>query len=168
MLNTECMRFLEKDLEEIIFNSDKKEILKRGLYLPKYLKRQLRIGNYGIADLVGYELSFDDDSWNGKKMNINIYELKQDKISVSAFFQAIRYARGVKSYIEKKHYLKLHNTAINIILIGRSIDLSSDICYLRELISSSAFSISLVTYSYDIDGLNFKNHQGYILTNEGF
>lgn len=161
------MKFLEKDLEEIIFTSDKNEILKRGLHLPKYLKRQLRIGNYGIADLVGYESVFDEDSWTGKKMNISIYELKQDKISVSAFLQAIRYARGIKSYIDKKYDLKLYNSTINIYLIGRSIDFSSDVCYLPDLISSSNFTVKLITYSYDIDGLKFKTHKGYQLTNEG-
>jgi hypothetical protein len=49
------MKFLEKDLEEIIFNSCKIKLCNRGLTLPEKIKRQVRIGNYGVADLIGFE-----------------------------------------------------------------------------------------------------------------
>ena len=49
------MKFFEKDLEEIIYLSDKDKLSDRGLYLNGKLKRQLRIGNYGVADLIEYK-----------------------------------------------------------------------------------------------------------------
>ena len=51
------MNFLEKDLEEIIYNTDKEMLTERGLpYHPfETFKRQLKIGNYGIADLVSFK-----------------------------------------------------------------------------------------------------------------
>ena len=53
------MKFLEKDLEEIIWDAYKNDKLSlinnRGLFINGLIKRQLRIGNYGIADLVQEE-----------------------------------------------------------------------------------------------------------------
>ena len=46
------MKFLEKDLEDIIFEAPREELAKRGLHIEGKMYRQLRIGNYGIADLV--------------------------------------------------------------------------------------------------------------------
>ena len=46
------MKFLEKDLEEIIFETSNKELNERGLFVYGKKYRQLRIGNYGVADLV--------------------------------------------------------------------------------------------------------------------
>jgi len=48
------MKFLEKDLEEIIFNADMKDLPEKGLHFTGVIKRQLRIGNYGVADLVTF------------------------------------------------------------------------------------------------------------------
>ena len=33
-------------------------------------------------------------------LNITVFELKKDKVGISAFFQAIRYCKGIKSYLE--------------------------------------------------------------------
>ena len=48
------MKFLEKDLEQIIFESGRDSLRERGLSISGKLLRQLRIGNYGIADLVEF------------------------------------------------------------------------------------------------------------------
>ena len=46
------MRFLEKDLEQIIHESGMDQLNERGLPIDGKMFRQMRIGNYGIADLI--------------------------------------------------------------------------------------------------------------------
>lgn len=162
------MKFLEKDLEEIIFTSNKFELFTRGLYIPPKLKRQLRIGNYGIADLIGFDIETTEDGYFNKRMKITVYELKQEKVSVSAFLQALRYAKGIKRYLDLRYGSRYDDPYFNLVLIGSSIDLTSDICYLPDLVSSDKISVQLLTYSYEINGLKFKHHKGYKLSREGF
>lgn len=98
------MNFLENDLEEIIYKANKDFLADRGLYLKRgKLFRQLRIGNYGILDL----LEFDRPRYSKQmKMVIpgvcHVLELKKDKIGMSAFLQAVGYARGIQRYLYKK------------------------------------------------------------------
>jgi hypothetical protein len=78
------MKFLEKDLEQIIWDADKEILSERGLNLDGKLKRQLKIGNYGIADLIHFKrpVSYYDKQEN-KRFNvenglIEIIELKNE------------------------------------------------------------------------------------------
>lgn len=154
------MRFLEKDLEEIIFTSCKEELGNKGIQIPKLLFRQLRIGKYGIADFVGFDRA---------RKTITVYELKQDNVSVSAFIQGIRYVKGIKQFLSKRKLWRLYHCNINLILVGRKIDLTSDIVYLPDIISIYMnFELKLLTYSYDLDGITFTEHRDYSLMDEGF
>lgn len=171
------MKFLEKDLEQIIFEADRNELEKKGLDIQGVLFRQLQLGPYGIADLVTFERSREDwfyDKELGRKIKINqtphiitIYELKKDNISVSAFFQAVNYARGVQRYFENKGRHDFYK--INIVLIGKTLDLTSSVSFLPEVFSEdydervncSISNVSLITYDYGINGLIFKNHFSY-------
>ena len=88
----------------------------------------------------------------------------------------IRYLKGIRRYLNKRNIEDNYNYKIT--LVGRSIDLSSSFVYLTDLISSydlqvrleeeSVFKLSIYTYSYDIDGLNFDEVSDYKLTHEGF
>ena len=101
------MDFFEKDLEEIIFNADKEKLRKKGLDVYGKLYRQLRIGNYGVADLVEVRKSYKEDDYAKNKyipiLIITIYELKKDIVGISAFFQSINYLKGIMSYMSKHH-----------------------------------------------------------------
>jgi hypothetical protein len=177
------MKFLEKDLEEIIFDSDHNDLYERGLDFctkPFIKKRQLRIGNYGVADLVflNRPYYFEDNRF-GQHENykeISVLELKKDTININSLLQAVRYAKGIQRYLNR--YKDDHNDYyLNIVLIGKNVN-KGDFIYLTDLVSSinstssnGAFgmtSIYFYTYNYEIDGLNFKCHSGYKLTNEGF
>jgi len=165
------MKFLEKDLEEIIFNADNELLRQRGLYLTEKLKRQVRIGNYGIADLIGFKRPLFDIT-NGFRMlndqgRIQIIELKNDKVNVSAFLQAVNYLRGIKNYLNKRNF-KTHNYIFEIVLIAKNIDKDSAFIYLTDLVKSENFEISYYTYKYDIDGIRFNYESGYELSNQGF
>ena len=159
------MTFLEKDLETIIWEASDSMLEKRGLPFSGKRFRQLHIGNYGIADLVTAEREP-----NG--LNITIYELKQDRIGIGAFLQAVGYARGIKSYLERRR--NFHSFYISIALIGRDIDTSGCLCYLTDLIyGAEQFngvinSLWFYTYKYNIDGIRFRDNSDYTLTKEGF
>jgi len=170
------MKFLEKNLEQIIFESYDK-LNERGLSVDGKLYRQLKIGNYGIADLVTLK---KPHYFKGYKTHycgmITVYELKQDKIGVSAFLQALRYLNGIKSYLRKRNLDT--KFSYKIVLIGSEIENDTNFVYLSNFIEDyeqgfenfyeKHFYLELITYSYDFDGINFNTETGYHLKNEGF
>lgn len=164
------MDFLEKDLEEIVYKASNEQLDKCGLRVRGKRFRQLIIGNYGICDMITVQAIKTDAGYY--YYNVTIYELKKDKIELSTFTQTIKYARGVISYLEKRIQRPI---AINIVLIGRKINLCSDVVYLPRLISQYAYpstginSLQIYTYDYKINGLSFiEMSSDYVLTNEGF
>jgi len=165
------MNFLEKDLEEIIYKSDKELLQKKGLPIYGKLLRQLRIGNYGTADIVEVDRSYIDGANSiYPYLKITVYELKKDKIGISAFLQAVRYVKGIKKYIEKRG---INSYSLHITLIGKDLDLNSSFCYLPDILNDycSEFGenfLSNYTYKYGINGLEFNDELNYSLTNEGF
>lgn len=165
------MKFLENDLEEIIYTTSKNKLIEKGLPVYGKLFRQLRIGNYGIADLVEIERISEIHNNNvWQKLIITIYELKKDKIGISAFLQAVGYLKGIKRYIEVKYPL-ICDLEFKIVLIGSKVDTSSTFTYLTDLlptISDGEDFLANYTYSIDIDGLEFNRIWGYKLNDEGF
>jgi hypothetical protein len=172
------MNFLEKDLEEIIFTSCRKELDKRGFHIGEKstLLRQKKIGNYGIADLIEISKPYYHTCFKHIcKGSINVIELKQDKIGISAFLQALQYLKGIKSYLEKRGLDQLFN--FEITLIGKSIDTNSSYVYLSEFTNeyfenivndNSSFILRNYIYKYNIDGIYFNDVNIHNLKNEGF
>lgn len=169
------MEFLEKDLETIIWESNNEKLLDRGLYgvYGCKLYRQLKIGNYGVADLVSIGRSniYEDEE---PHLIITVFELKKDKVGISAFLQAIRYCKGIKRYLEKRNF---NNFKLNISLVGKDVDMSGDFIYITDLIgnvgsNSECFGvidkIDFYTYKYELDGLYFESKNEYSLIEEGF
>lgn len=161
---------MEKELEQIIWESDKTQLENRGLSLYGTLYRQKPIGNYGIADIIQVEKAY---SKNKPYLIIDVLELKQEKIGISAFLQAVRYAKGIQSYLEGR---KVKNYILNIKLIGKELDMSGSICFLPDLIDvnkkilnfGKLNSVKFITYEYSLNGLMFKEEKGYKLIKEGF
>ena len=167
------MKFIEKDLEQIIFESGRDSLDERGLVINGILKRQLKIGNYGIADLVEIQKPFYDGPEKRffQYGRIIIYELKKEQIGISAFLQAVKYAKGISEYLQSKN--KQHLFAIDIVLIGKSIDTSGSFCLIPSILNVKNYecfdtSISFYTYKIDIDGIWFEEHNNYDLKNKGF
>lgn len=164
------MKFLEKELEQIIWESDKAQLENRGLSLYGTLYRQKPIGNYGIADIIQVEKAY---SKNKPYLIIDVLELKQEKIGISAFLQAVWYAKGIQSYLEGR---KVKNYILNIKLIGKELDMPGSICFLPDLIDvnnkilnyGKLNSVKFITYEYSLNGLMFKEEKGYKLIKEGF
>lgn len=166
------MNFLEKDLEEIIFNkfgeeNGLKELAASGLVMPtrRRYERQKRIGGYGVADILGISYAKDEDG--DVNYYIDVYELKKDKIGTSAFLQAVGYCKGIQRYLISRGIDKwrIHT---NIVLIGKSIDTSDNFIYLTDILNcSNMFLLRFYTYEYDFDGIKFVIQKNYSLINEG-
>ncbi len=140
------MDFLEKDLEDIIFNSPQGLLRERGLFCfyHHHIFRQVNIGAYGIADLVSMWRSRD-------YINIRIYELKNKILNPESFWQLTRYMKGIKHAL---YDLNLKNKRIDVngVLLGREIDMNSNFCFLPTIQSK----ISIFTYNYNYDGIKFE------------
>lgn len=149
------MNFLEKNLEDIIFETPNDLLHERGFFIFGKKKRQVKIGNYGIADIITYHRA-------GGRLFINILELKKDKISTDTLLQSLNYAKGVSRYLQKRSFD--FDVSLRIKLIGREIDTNSSFCYLPDFFNS----IEIYTYDYGFDGIHFKMECDYKLTNEGF
>jgi hypothetical protein len=161
------MIFLEKDLEDIIWETDNEKLQTKGLDISGKKFRQLRIGNYGIADIV----TFDKSYFPCHHIRITIYELKKDKIGLSAFLQGINYIKGLMSYFENKR--PTLDVSFDLVLCGREIDKSGSFVYLADLFSGEdqlgfLNDIRFYIYDYTADGIVFKRISGYSLKDEGF
>ena len=167
------MNFLEKDLEEIIFNTDTEILCKKGICLQGKKFRQLRLGNYGIADIVTFhtEYFWTSDNEYEKYLVINVYELKKDKAGISAFLQALQYCKGIDFYLKqvREKYL---NTKYIVNIVGRKIDSKSSYIYLTDFLTGDyneyGLSLNNYSYSYNVDGIKFRLENGYRLINSGF
>ena len=174
------MKFLENDLEEIIYTSGRDVLEQRGLTINGKLLRQVKIGNYGIADLIEFQRPFYDgpDHEYFVPGRITIYELKKEQVGIAAFLQALSYVKGVQQYLRLKN--KEDQYIINIVLIGKTIDEKGSFCFIENLLSinndyyqkntyiEEPGTIYFYKYNFGIDGLFFQNMHGYDLTNKGF
>jgi hypothetical protein len=167
------MDFLEKDLEQIIYESDKELLDERGLNVNGKFYRQMKIGNYGIADLILVKRYCEPTYMETfiPYLEITVFELKKESIGISAFLQALGYLKGIMRYMEKRKLFKTIDIRYKICLIGKSIDTTSTFIYLTDYLSylnCEIEGLSCYTYEYEIDGIHFKYHSDYSLTNEGF
>jgi hypothetical protein len=96
-------------------------------------------------------------------LEITVCELKRDKVGVSAFLQAIRYARGIQSYFYENTSIEV---TLSVIVMGNSVDVS-DFVYMIDLLGNTD-TLRAYTYTYDVDGIKFESISGYKLKDEGF
>lgn len=165
------MNFLEKDLEQILWETDSSKLEERGLYnISGIKKRQLRVGNYGVLDLMTVQRITSPDGM--KYLSITVFELKKELLDINTFLQAVRYCKGIISYLEKRERYEFE---LNIILVGKTIEKNSSFVFLTDMFQGNDFgnysrvnSVNFFTYSYEFDGIKFNNHSDYKMTNEGF
>ncbi|TOI16065.1 hypothetical protein CGI66_15275, partial [Vibrio parahaemolyticus] len=91
----------EKQLEDFIITAVNEDIIQleeRGFPLPDNAKvyRQVRLGDYGIVDLVAVGRGSDDD-----KLQICLYELKRDSIGASNILQLTQYLGGITQWLSE-------------------------------------------------------------------
>ncbi len=159
------MEFLEKNLEDIIFQTTSDDLQQRGLYVRGKRYRQLRIGNYGIADMVTVKKEYlEDTHYPIPVINITVYEFKKNLIDTDTLLQASRYVKGIQRYLDLRE--KFLNDVINfeIVLVGKTISKGTDFTFLSDFIED----LRVYTYDYNFDGIKFEKHSDWYLTEEGF
>jgi len=158
------MDFLEKDLEDIICENiidNYNELYVRGFNIPQpYLvKRQFKIGNYGIADVVLLHRVPEGDE---HYLYISVIELKKKTIDYKSLLQVYRYGRGIEKWLG---YNNKYTYYIKHIIIGKHVEVNDDFVFLLSHLNN----LKIFTYKYDIEGMYFKENMGdYIKLNEGF
>jgi hypothetical protein len=147
------LNFLEKDLETIIYEAGASAIRERGLLSAHSgsMFRQVQLNRYGIADLVNVWL----DAHGG--INVTVFELKQDKVDVDAFLQAVRYVRGIQTLLED--YIPDRVIKYHMVLVGRKVDTKGPFSYLTDVVNN----LTVYTYDYQLDGIYFKKESNYTL-----
>lgn len=150
------MNFLEKDLEQIIYETNNYEIVERGLFIKGKKFKQVYLGGYGRLDLVTLERG-------DNKIFITVYEFKKDEVGVNTYLQALTYCKGISRYINKRGLFKNIKVVYRIILVGSSIEKSA-FCYMPDFIEN----LRVYTYKYLFDGIYFNKECGYHLIKDGF
>jgi len=152
------MRFMEKNLEDIIYeNLQTKEGVKKlnecGLRVkkPVIVKRQLPIFESGTADIVTLHRQ-------GRKLLITVYELKKEKINAETYEQACRYIDGAFCELYYGRGFEDFDIEIytKIILIGKEMDVGNP----RKHIMGRCLEVNadeIYKFNYDINGIRFIN-----------
>ena len=141
------MNFLEKNLEDIIWESPE-QCYARGLRIPAgngIKLRQLNLAPYGIADLV--YISID----KGPAVRITVIECKKDVVDIATYGQACRYQTALSEYAHK-YFRNYDSVEFERILIGKRVDKRQDFLH----VLSADYDTSVYTYSYKHDGIYFE------------
>lgn len=118
---------------------------------------EVKIGNYGRADIVG---AISDNDEDPTKILYTVIELKNRILEPKDLVQLARYMKGLKRQCKKKEI----DCKVNGALIG-VFDKASDLMY-----ASSAFD-NLSIFGYEIcphDGFQITDMSEYSLIKEGF
>jgi len=148
------MKFLEKNLEDIIFETEIGDLLDRGLMFAQSGKfaKQVNFPNLGRADLI-HMTRLDEHS----PRVITVFELKQHEINANSFMQACRYLYGVKRWLVKNK-IALSEVSYQIVLIGKTIA-KGDFVFLPDALTTWNLDVQFYTYEYLVDGIYFNQVQ---------
>ena len=158
------MTFLEKNLEDIVYDTSQYLVFSRGLdcYEFDIKLRQLNLGAYGIADIVTAAVSINNNTGRTQIL-ISVYELKKDAVDMAAFLQGARYVRGIQHYLSH-HDLSNVDISYRIILIGSSTSLSCEVGYFPHIFSN----LYIYSYSYEWNGIWFSRNDNIQIIDPGF
>jgi hypothetical protein len=151
------MKFLEKNLEDIIWETSNKKLQERGLFVDGKKLRQVRLSHYGVADIIAVKRY-------GQSLHIDLIELKKDSISVDTLVQSLRYVEGIKHYLRKRSFGK--KVFFTIKLCGSSVLNLKELSLLCSNICGNHKNIELVnlyTYNYTIDGIFFEEQYSHLM-----
>lgn len=162
------MTFLERELEDIIYENSSFEENRQYLQSRNFpimdhgvMLRQVDLSEYGIADLIDVFIGWKRKGYE-RFIKIDIYELKKEEVNWDTFHQAVKYMRGVKLFL--REYFPNHRLFLHTYLIGKTIDVKSNFCFTPSVFDN----ISVYTYKYAIDGLSFKEEEGYVVNSNKF
>lgn len=162
------MNFLEKDLEDIIYENantveGRKLLEERGLEFSGHTYRQVSMGKYGIADLVNIH-AYSDRIRKGHSahyLDVNVIELKKDIINIDTLLQAVGYKKAVEEYFDNYCSKAWDVLDVKVTLIGKKIEIESNFVFLLDELDW----LHAYTYSYSINGLHFEERYGWYKPN---
>lgn len=145
--------FLERTLEDIIYNN-RRSIHTRGLSkLKSNAFRQVILPSGRKIDILGFEI-------NDGVLYCDIYELKREVINADAICQAFNYYTELK-FITANFFT---NIVAKIIMVGRRYEPVS-------IIDALPVPINVFTYEYYMEGIKFKeieDRYSYSVPHESF
>lgn len=159
------MEIPEKELENIIVNTDRKKLASRGLcFIPVddrvklKVMRQTDLCGAGRSDVIMVYRSFREKQ-KRSTLVINVIELKKDKLSVDTVHQVLRYVYAVFQYLTEERGLEEDSFIINPIIIGQRV--TDDLGFVPQIVNidnhiGTINRFGVFTFKYDIDGLLFK------------
>jgi hypothetical protein len=149
------MEITEKDLEDLIFDDALKggfRLFDRGftpfligMAIPNkiYWQRQVSLGSYGIADIIGY------GRYQGC-LHVDIIELKNKPLRSEDFDQVLRYQTAVREALINSR-IKC-DLKIRSYLVGPMVDSGH---YIQNFLN-----IPIFTFKFNVDGFAFERHIG--------
>ena len=96
-------------------------------------------------------------------MVIQVWELKQKAIDNEAFWQGVKYMKGIQQYLLGRQTEMRFNVELH--LVGKDVNTNGSFCYLPEVLSGIVY---FHTYELNFYGVYFNNCETYSLSNEGF
>ena len=152
------MIFFDKSIKGLIQETETDVLNNKGLGIPlgkRFL--DLRIGNYGIADMI-----VATRIQGG--LGIVILLFKDYEIGIKDFINALEIRRGIERFYQKRGCKLNYTIKIKIKLVGGDLEKSGGFRYLPNLFPG----IENIVYSLGVEGLSFKSLENCILTDEGF
>lgn len=157
------MKFLEKNLEDLIYENANTEegqklLEERGLDLRGRTYRQVSMGKYGIADLINIFASTEriQKGFSVHHLIVDIIELKKDIVNVDTLLQAVGYKKAVDEYLDGYCAKAWDDYEVRVTLIGQKLETSSNFVFLLNELDW----VKVYTYSYSIKGLMFTDESG--------
>jgi hypothetical protein len=159
------MAFSEKDIETLIYrelsernyDSDIWESLinehrHEGIL---WVKRQVNMGAYGIADIVFASRIPSGIGHSRDLLHVEVVELKKNLVDIRTLIQAERYRRCVYRFIQKKHPRMIFK--VSSTLIGSGLNTSSDWLYLTDTMPDTR----VFTFRHYVDGISLESHEDF-------
>lgn len=153
------MNILEKEIEDLIYEGICfQPALMRQKGLPVYHNttylRQFNLGSYGVADIIGFNISRKEAGY--RSILFNVIEIKKDEINLDTLSQAVRYCRALRRLVGCR--LRNTNADFGITLIGKKVDTNGDFVFYEDIFDV----VRLFTYEIDFNkGIIFKEQTGF-------
>jgi len=157
-------KITKQELIDEIYSYDQYSSFKKGIYIEKLLRKNVKLGEKSNFDIIGYEKNVENNLYDYR---ISIYEIKESEIGFNDFINCI------KKTVDFIHNSQKHKYFFRIVLIGSKYE-NEDEYYFRHINdlfrhntsngcdSNIITSVNLYTYSF-VDGiLHFDENYKYM------
>lgn len=143
----------EKEIERIMYSQEFQDVFENGLdvYDHDIVIRQLSMGSYGKADLVGLKF-YTNDSGVLEMIDVTIYELKKEFVSYKELCQVQKYLYALSKLLWEDSRYKGIDINFSTVLIGHNFDVKS----VEFMATAAELRIRLFIYDSTHKGIIFK------------